>query len=303
VGNSVVTIFVLGYAVLAVLLPCAQLVLGSLQPLFGVNQGYSLNNYRDLLADPTVVPALTHTAVRGVVAVSISLALGIAGRHASVRLRRLFELSTWMPWALNGVVLALGLIWAFLAIPGLRSRFGSVDMLLVALIIATTPLAARTVDGALAQIAPDLEESARVHGASPLRSAVDIVLRLVLPSFLAGWLVVGIHIAGDLEVPILLSTPDSRTLSVVVYTLYGSGQAAKAAALFCMLIGAAVAVMGVGGAVVGMSRLLRLRRTSIPGADDPDGLQIPGPANPTAAGDLDHARTAVPRLTVYSGDR
>lgn len=230
--------FVVGYALLAVVLPVTQMFLGSLQPIFGMKGHYSLDNYRDLLADPTVIPVVRNTlllaGVGGLIVVAVVFALGMVGRHGTRRVRRVLELATWLPWALHGIVLGLALVWAFLAIPFLRGLFGTVWILLIALVIAATPIASRTVDAALAQIAPELEESARVSGARSLRSSVGIVGRLVLPTCLAAWLVAAIQIAGNLEVPVLLSLPSNQTIAVLVYQLNSSGQTVQATALLCL---------------------------------------------------------------------
>ncbi|GGM67346.1 ABC transporter permease [Dactylosporangium sucinum] len=260
--------FVLAYAVLAVALPTVQIVLGSLQPLFGVQRGYSLDNYRALLADPTVAPALWNTAqlafFGGLLAVAISLLLGIVGRHASVGLRRTLELATWLPWAAHGIILGLALVWAFLTVPFLKPLFGTVWIVLLGLVIASTPLASRTTDAALAQVGRELEESARVSGASALRTAVGIVTRLILPACVAAWVITAIQIAGNLEVPVLLSLPTNETVAVMVYQLNTRGETVQAAALFCLVLGAAALgalLLAVGS---GLRRLLRRRRLAPP---------------------------------------
>lgn len=231
---------IVAYALLAFVLPIAQIVLGSLQPLFGVNR-FGLENYRTLLSDPSVVPAITNTAVLaiagGLLAVMISLLLGMVGRHSGVRMRRSLELATWLPWAAHGIILGLGLVWAFLTVPFLRGLFGTVWIVLIGLVIASTPVAGRAVDAALAQVGAELEESARVSGASALRAATGIVVRLILPACLAAWLITGIQIAGNLEVPILLSLPTNETVAVLVFQLNTQGQSTQAAALFCLILG------------------------------------------------------------------
>ncbi|TWP50449.1 iron ABC transporter permease [Lentzea tibetensis] len=236
--------FVAGYALLAFVLPVVQIVLGSLQPLFGVND-FSLTNYEALFADPVVLPALGNTLVLalvgGLLAVAISLLLGVVGRHGSIRMRRTLELATWLPWAAHGIILGLGLVWAFLTVPFLRGLFGTVWIVLIGLIIASTPVASRTVDAALAQVGKELEESARVSGASQLRTSLGIVTRLILPACGAAWLITGIQIAGNLEVPILLSLPTNETVAVMVFQFNSQGQTTQAAALFCIVLAAAAA--------------------------------------------------------------
>lgn len=242
------------YAVVLVILPAVQVILGSLQRIFGASGPLSLHNYVELLSDPAIAPAIRNTfllaTLGGVIASCIALVLGLIGRHGTAAVRRGLELTTWLPWAANGILLGLGLVWGFLTIPFLTPLFGTVWIVLIGLVIAATPLAARTIDGALAQIGKELEESARVSGATALRVAVGIVLRLMLPSFFASWFICAINIVGNLEVPILLSLPTNKTMAVEVYRLYGNGESSMAAALF-------VLVFAVGGAIAGFVYLAR----------------------------------------------
>lgn len=301
-GRWIADGFVVFFAAIAVVLPAIQLVLGSLQPLFGVTAGYSLANYRDLLVDPTVAPAIWNTVklafFGGLIAVTLSLVLGIVGRHATRFVRRSLELTTWLPWAVNGIILGLGLSWAFLAVPPLRSLFGTSWILLIGLVIATTPLAARTIDGALAQVSTDLEEAARISGASAFRSGVDIVFRLVVPSFLAGWLITAIHIAGDLEVPVLLSTPQTRTMSVLVYRFYTDGNGAMAAALFCLFLATALLI----GAILYLGIWL-YRRAVDPSRKPTVESTPPPPPAPDVPRIAVHEELVTVASTVRTGDK
>lgn len=259
------TAWIVLYAVSMVILPAVQVILGSLQRVFGASGALSLRNYALLLSDPAIAPALRNTfflaVFGGLIASSIALTLGLIGRHGTASLRRGLELTTWLPWAANGILLGLGLVWGFLTIPFLTPLFGTVWIVLIGLVISATPLAARAVDGALAQIGKELEESARVSGATALRVAVGIVLRLILPSFMAAWFITGINIVGNLEVPILLSMPTNKTMAVEVYRLYGNGESSMAAALF-------VLVFVIGGVLAGavyavrwiIGRLIRRRQ-------------------------------------------
>ncbi|NBE50562.1 ABC transporter permease [Streptomyces boluensis] len=251
--NAVIVV----YALLALVLPVIQIVLGSLQPVFGINR-FSADNFTALLDDPQVMPALINTAqyavVGGALAVALSLLTAMVGRHGSLRLRRGLELSSWLPWAVQGIILGLALVWTFLSVPFLRSLFGTVTIVLIGLVVASTPVAGRAMDAALAQVGRELEESARVSGASSLRMGVGIVARLILPSCLAAWLITAIQIAGNFEVPILLSRPANQPVAVLVYQLNVQGEVTRAAALFVLLLGAVVCLALVLGAVAWLIR-------------------------------------------------
>lgn len=271
--------FILVYALLAVVLPIVQIVLGSLQPVFGVNR-FSTDNYKALLEDPQVMPAIVNTAqyavIGGLLSVGIALLLALAGRHGTARLRRGLDLVTWLPWAVQGVILGLALVWTFLALTFLQPLFGTISIVLIGLVIASTPIAGRAVDAALAQVGRELEESARVSGASPARTGLGIVTRLILPTCCAAWLITAIQIAGNFEVPVLLSRPANQPVAVLVFQLNAQGQVTQAAALFVLVFGAALA-LAVPLASIAWAVRRRSRRRTPPAEAVPTPDRTPAP--------------------------
>lgn len=275
VGAATVTIF----AVLLLVLPAAQMIISSLQPVFGAGS-LTLANYTRLLQDSQLQSAIANTAlvsiVGGGLAVAIAFLFALIGRYGSTSMRRFLDLATWLPWAANGVLLGLGLVWTFITIVPLRELFGTVWIVLIGLVVATTPLASRTIDGALAQLGRELEESGRVFGGSVVRVAVGIVLRLMAPAMISAWFICAIQIVGNLEVPILLAVPTNRVLAVSIYQYWGNGQGTTAAAVFCLVIGIGIVIALVAmlaARILGM--LLRARRRRIAAVVPP-----PAPAPP-----------------------
>ncbi|HXT89809.1 MAG TPA: iron ABC transporter permease [Trebonia sp.] len=243
------------YALLALAFPLVQLVLGSLLPTFGVVTGHlTLEHYREVLSDPQVTEAFRNTAiiavVGGLVAVTFAAVAAYLIQRTRSRARWLLEGATWLPWALPGVVLGLGMLWAYLSVPGLKRLYGSVWLIMLALIVVATPVTVRLANAAIAQVHAQLEEAARVHGASRPRAVLGVVLRQILPSLLAAWLVSGVTMAGTLSVPVMLSGPDSMTVPVVVLNLMDNGKSSQAAAVFTLMI----AAIGLGLAVIGLLR-------------------------------------------------
>jgi len=233
------TVLFLGFALVTLVLPVGELVLGSFQPIFGVYQNLTWNNYAEVFADDATMNAIATTALVGVGGGFVAMLLATIVSYLAARrgpaVRRFKDVITWIPWAIPGIVLGLGILWAYLSVPFLRSLYGTVWLLLIGLVVCTVPVAARSSDGALATISVDLEESARVAGAGPTRVFLSIVARLVAPSFLAGWAISAVFIAGNLSLPILLSSPSTQTVATLSYNLYAGGDSAVAAALFCVL--------------------------------------------------------------------
>jgi len=240
------------YGLVALVAPLAQFVLGSLQPYAGVYTNLTFDNYRAVFETPDLFNAFKNTLAIGLVSGFVASALAVwislvARRPSSSPLRRLPDLTVWLLAAVPGITLGLGVLWAYLSVPGLKSLFATTWIVMIALIAGVTPIATRAVGGAVRQIGGELEESARVAGASSLRATVGIVVRLILPSFFAAWFLTFVLAAGNLDIPILLSSTENATVPTVAYDTYTTGNTAQAAATFCLLLASIVAVAAIGG--------------------------------------------------------
>ena len=250
-GTLVIVIFTL----FALVLPLGQFVLGSFESYFGVYSHFTTGNYSTVFQQPGTSQAFTTTVVVAVAAGFVATLLGVlitlAAQRSQSRLRRLPDLCVWLLWAVPGITLSLGIIWAYLSVPGLKSLYGTQWIVLLALIVGTTPIASRAVGGSIAQVARELEEAARTSGASALRATAGILVRLIAPSFAVSWLLSGIVASGNLDIPILLASSNNQTVPLLAYDLYDNGSLSEAAATFCVFIGIVAAVL----AAVAVARL------------------------------------------------
>lgn len=76
---------------------------------------------------------------------------------------------------------------------------------------------------------------------------LTIVVPLIGPTFLASWFITGVMAAGSLDIPILLSSAKTETVSLLVYNYYTQlGNGSTAAALLLLLL----ALLAVGGGLL-----------------------------------------------------
>lgn len=248
------------FALIALVLPLGQFVLGSFESYFGVYSHFTTSNYSAVLQQPSTTQAFTTTmtvaVVAGFAATLLGVLIALVAQRSESRLRWLPEVCVWLLWAVPGITLSLGIIWAYLSVPGLRSLYGTQWIVLLALIVGTTPIASRAVSGPIGQIARELEEASRTSGASAFRATTGILVRLIAPSFAVSWFLTGIVASGNLDIPILLASPTNQTVPLLAYELYNNGSLAQAAATFCVLIGFIAAVLAIGI----VTRLLLARR-------------------------------------------
>ncbi|RYY92373.1 MAG: ABC transporter permease subunit, partial [Comamonadaceae bacterium] len=265
--GAVGTVIVAAFTLVALVLPVVQLVVTSFQPTIGVYR-MTLANYTAVLGDRQTLGAFQLTGmlalVGGLVAILLAALLGHVGRNAPRWMERFLDTATLVPIVMPGVALAVGLLWAYISVPGLRQLYGTVWLALIGLVVSVMPIASRAVRGALAQIGRELEEAAAISGAAPLRVLRDVVLRLMSGSLVAGWIVTAVMISGTLDVPLMLLASTTPTVSIQVFTALQAGAPTQAAALLVLLLVAIVVIAGLyamARAVRGA--LLRARATSL----------------------------------------
>jgi iron(III) transport system permease protein len=229
-----------GFLVIAVLLPIGAVIFASFQPYPGRYQDFSLQHYIKVLNTPRVLDSLRITLT---MAVSVGLSTMLLAVWVAQSLRQLkgckaawMRFATLVPMAMPGVVTALAVTWAFVSLPGFKQLYGSLWLVVIALLVGATPFAIQVANAAIVQIAPELQESARISGASATRAMVDVVLRLVAPAFFAGCFMIAIMVVGSLEVPMMLKAPGLNPLAVLIYSMSSTGDYSGASALLILLL-------------------------------------------------------------------
>ena len=232
---------VLFFAV-TVVLPVGQLIIGSFFKFFGFYRMSMLtvDHYQAVWQSRLIWRALGNTLLLGVLGATATMVLGGLVAYVIVRtryaIRGAFEVLAWLPWMMPGMVLGVGLLWAYALMPGPIQLYGTLWALLVAYVSLGTPLAVRTMAGAFAQLANDLEECSRVHGAAWWTTFRRILLALAWPSFAVGWILIFFIILRELSASILLYSVGHEVLSVVVMRLWSEGKAGQVSVIALVML-------------------------------------------------------------------
>jgi iron(III) transport system permease protein len=217
------------YLLLSIVLPYGALVFTSFQPYLSFAfepVQWTLKQYADVLFNnPETARAIKNSLIlaAGGATVTIFLSLIISYVVIRTRLRARFFLDylATLPAAIPAVVFAVALLWSYIFLP--VPIYGTIWMLLIAYVSHYIPFGVRAASAGLAQISPELEESARVHGASWLGTLRRIVVPLLKPALTVGWILMFIEIIRSLSLSILLYSNDSIVMPVVIYELYETG--------------------------------------------------------------------------------
>ena len=141
-----------------------------------------------------------------------------------------------VPLVLPGLVLGLAIMTCYLAIGG--GIYGSIWILLIAYVTRFMPYGLRYATTSLLQLHRELEESAAMCGASWEISFRRVVLPLLKPGLMAGWIYIVIVSVRELSSSILLYSPGTEVISIVIWELWQNGQYVELSALGVMLIAA-----------------------------------------------------------------
>ena len=229
-----------GYYALAVLLPlCALLYLSFTRFYTGMLDFSHLtwdHYYQILFVYPITGRAFWNSfvlsSVGATVAIGICTLVSYMVIKGTGRLRGMLETVTMMPSAIPGLVIAVGLLWAYIRTP----IYGTVLILLVSYVTHYLPQGFRIVSSNLIQMDSALEESARVSGASWLMTLKDIVIPLIRPALISGWLLLFVAFFRELSSAVLLYTNGNEVLSVAIWDLSQNGNLGMLSALAILML-------------------------------------------------------------------
>jgi iron(III) transport system permease protein len=246
------------YVAVMMLLPLTFLIIGSFMRRYGffnIASPFTLNHWHNMLADPIFLVALKNsliiasvTAIGGVLLYSALAYLMVSRRAVTAPL---LESLCWIPHVLPGILLSLGVLWLFLATPLRFLLYGTVWGIAFALILADSPVTTQAFKAGLLQLGSDLEESARVSGASWVYTYRRILLPLLAPIAAAVGLMNFGSALTSISTPVLLYSHQSRPLAILLLEYSFTGELERAAALG-LLITVIIGVMMLIGRKMGL---------------------------------------------------
>jgi iron(III) transport system permease protein len=139
-----------------------------------------------------------------------------------------------LPMVFPGIVLGLSIMILYLYLP--IGVYGTIWILLIAYVTRFLPYGLRYNTTSMLQIHKELEESAAMSGASWATTFRRIILPLLKPGLVAGWIYIMIVSIRELSSSILLYSPGNEVLSILIWELWENGQYVELSALGVLFI-------------------------------------------------------------------
>ncbi|MFP3915816.1 MAG: ABC transporter permease [Actinomycetota bacterium] len=194
--------------------------------------------------------ALARSLLLSAVAATIVVLLGsLVASLRGARAIRTMRTAVLLTFAVPGSTLAVAMLIAY----GATLR-DTLLLILLAYLAKLWGVGHRVVEGAAGTVPPDLYRAALSSGATAPTAVTTVVLPLLRPALVAGWLLVFVIAFHELTMSSLLYGPGTATLAVVILNLQQLGDVPASAALAVILT---VPVLAVAIPVMALPRLSR----------------------------------------------
>lgn len=247
------------YALLGIILPVlgilAQSLTAFLSPLISPWEVRTGENYAKIWMTPefrgSILHSLLISLIGGAVGIVFIALVALVVNRSDFRGRRLLAYVALYPRAVPGIIVGIGFLWAFLLIPGIGAVRNTLVALTVAFIMRYIPLGYGAVSPSILRISGELDRAARVAGSTWLGTVRSILLPLLRPALLSGYILLFITFLKEYSSAIFLVTRDSSVIGTTMIELWRQGDSGPVAALSAVQLVLTVIALVVGQTLFG----------------------------------------------------
>lgn len=225
-----------GFAALALILPIIILIYTSVLKWYTPNPmmgQYTLRNYLYIWENAGITRSFANTLIVSGVGAALGVLLGLMSSYFTVRLQprgyRILDFLNNLPFGVPGIVMGLGLLWAYAYLP--LPLYGTLTVIIIAFITRFLPYATETIGGQFVQIDKSLEEAAWVGGATKPTAVRRILLPIVRPALQSAYFLLFMAFFREIGSAVLLYTAATEVISISIWTFFENANWGLASAL------------------------------------------------------------------------
>lgn len=232
------------FVAIQTLVPFLATLTGSFMKRWGwfhIPEPWTTSRWIDVFSNEQFLDCLRNTLLIGLSSAFAAAAASFLIAHTLIRSRfqgkDLLEFVSWLPWAVPGVLLSLGLVTIVLKFPLLRVFYGSMAILVLSVVLFRFPLNVQLIKSGLMQIHPELEEASVVCGQNSFWTQMRITLPILMPMLVGVGLMTFVAAVNEVSGVVLLASTEMRTLSLLSLDyLLGSQPQREAAAVVTIVM-------------------------------------------------------------------
>jgi iron(III) transport system permease protein len=227
------------WLIFTIVVPISGIVLRAFVEQWGegikLTEVLTLENFTQVFSQSDQVRAIVNTFLIGTIggglAVACYTAIGLAGHRQRGGIAKVLDYLVLVPRAIPGLLAGLAFLWIFLFVPGLKELRNTIFSVWLAYTVVWLAYGLRLISGALLQIAPELEESARTVGASSAQVLRQVTIPLIRFGLLASWLLVFMIFEREYSTGVYLLGQGTEVIGSMLVSLWSAGAIDQVAAL------------------------------------------------------------------------
>lgn len=216
------------FAFFAAILPYTLLIYTSFVrvPANGLTlDNLTLGNYHALYTDPKAWNGLTNSLVLGLSSALIITIMGLVLAYLVTRTktrgRAIIDYITILPLGIAGTAFAVGVVVIHLEIPLKQlGIYGSIWLLLIAYVGRYIPFGMRTAQTSIMQVNPELEEAARISGATQTGTLLRITVPLVRAGLTYAFILGFMQSFTEVSTSVMLRGPGREVASTALLAIW-----------------------------------------------------------------------------------
>lgn len=219
-----------GVYLLMILFPFLALLMVSFQDTWTGTFDWArltLANYHqvlfvDITARRGLVNSLVMSTIGATISVIFSLLIALVVRRTTLPGGSLLIGLSTLPVAIPGIVIGVGFLLAWVSTP----FYGTIWIIMLAYMVNYLPTSVRNIDSQVQAVSKDLDECARMSGATWFQSMRQIILPLLAPGLVSTWLLLFVTFIREVSASMMLFTYGTETMSIALlrimeYAPYG----------------------------------------------------------------------------------
>ncbi len=247
---------ILAWLGIVVVLPLAGVALRSLVRNWGEGVDLlavlTLDHFRELVHYPNLIRGIINTmligSVGGALAVTAYALVALSSHRWHGVGTVVLDYLILLPRALPGLVVGLAFFWVFVFFKPISPLRSTLFSLWIAYAVVWLAYGLKLISAALLQVSSELEEAARVTGASRGRVYRDVTLPLIRFGLLGSWLLIFMMFVREYSTGVYLLGPGTEVIGSLIVSLWGTGALDLISALSVIEV-----------AIVGVALLIALR--------------------------------------------
>jgi iron(III) transport system permease protein len=190
-------------------------------------EAFTLENFKAVFEQRNLMRGVINTVLLGIIGGGLSVIcftfIGLSSHRKNNGWTRLLDYTVMTPRAVPGLLAGLAFLWVFLFFPPLAPFRKTLFSLWLAYSVVWLAYGMRLISTSLLQVGPELEECARVTGATPGQVSRHVTVPLIRYGLLASWLMIFMIFEREYSTGVYLLGPGTEVIGSLMVSLWGAG--------------------------------------------------------------------------------